>query len=819
VQPACHKGVRAALVAPLADATSPPAVSRSAPAVVPRLAATGLAPSPVPAGPSLPGAASAPGKPRARPSQIPATSAGNDGGGGPRYTSPILDVVGKSGGQSLDPTTRVDMEARLGADFSAVRVHTGDQAARSAAAISATAYTLGSDVVFGQGSFDPASHQDRHRLAHELVHVQQQRHGPVSGTDSGGGVVLSDPADSLEREAEAIAARVMASPQRAGGRGLRGGHQGRPSTRWTGARAVQRCGGLPPCDCATGEEASVHRDSADAPTVRAVRRAALTPSHDARHGDQIPPHPGTTTQPGIVQRQAVSTHDSRMPQDAALSFGPQIGPLGSTPGGFDPTQGDPVPGYEHSRKVYTDADRAAMIKKVNEREKENNGNVMAFAGDFSASIAALWGTHLTDQMSRAAAARAMVNWAKLTEAFLEEAMITVLGMGLGHIAKLTAEVFFKDHVKHLITEKVVEVFGETALKTGNESAKGKLEQDEIEKTQHELDEKTPKIANIVTELHTNLVDALNIPWADYGAWLTKGRLDQLATFRLPKIFARVDKDKIRTAAAGAIVTALHESHTNDEPPSRIGMDPTERDETSYFDDFQIISHLHIDELGALSEESTEVYVRNSSPLLNQLKGKPIGLMGQIPLFVAIAEHNPQVHDGATAYRIMGGVQKEASLRYGSSVVWRESEAELFVRLYPRERELRITRSPKSATEGSEESSGHVAVRGGGLGEHLMLLQWALGLDWEIRIIGEITDRLGDVVKRDYPRQDETGSGLGDFPVRETVPIAQQILEFWMEPGAEALISKYVVALKPDVPENRWDKDYFDKGTRRQILKR
>jgi hypothetical protein len=38
-------------------------------------------------------------------------------------------------------------------------------------------------------------------------------------------------------------------------------------------------------------------------------------------------------------------------------------------------------------------------------------------------------------------------------------------------------------------------------------------------------------------------------------------------------------------------------------------------------------------------------------------------------------------------------------------------------------------------------------------------------------------------------------------------------------GAEALISKYVAGLKPDVPEDRWDKDYFDKGTRRQILKR
>jgi Domain of unknown function (DUF4157) len=67
-------------------------------------------------------------------------------------------------------------------------------------------------LVFGHGSFDPASLQGRQRLAHELVHVQQQRHGPVSVTDTGVGVRVSDPADPFEREAEATATRVMASP-------------------------------------------------------------------------------------------------------------------------------------------------------------------------------------------------------------------------------------------------------------------------------------------------------------------------------------------------------------------------------------------------------------------------------------------------------------------------------------------------------------------------------------------------------------------------------------------------------------------------------
>ena len=167
----------------------------------------------------------------ARPSQVPVASAGKGGGELPRRASPVLEVVGKGGGRPLDPVVQADMEARLESDFSDVRIHTGATAARSAAAISAAAYTVGHDVVFGQGSFDPASHQGRHRLAHELVHVQQQRQGAVACTDSGGGVAISDPADPFEREAAATAARVMASPPlRRWGRSLRGGQQARPST-------------------------------------------------------------------------------------------------------------------------------------------------------------------------------------------------------------------------------------------------------------------------------------------------------------------------------------------------------------------------------------------------------------------------------------------------------------------------------------------------------------------------------------------------------------------------------------------------------------
>src|ERR1043165_2400398 len=74
----------------------------------------------------------------------------------------------RGSGQPLDSDTRVFMESRFGHDFSRVRVHTDRDAAQSAESIGASAYTVGSDIVFGAGAFN------RQRLAHELTHVVQQ---------------------------------------------------------------------------------------------------------------------------------------------------------------------------------------------------------------------------------------------------------------------------------------------------------------------------------------------------------------------------------------------------------------------------------------------------------------------------------------------------------------------------------------------------------------------------------------------------------------------------------------------------------------------
>ena len=125
--------------------------------------------------------------------------------------SPVHDVV-NSGGRPIEPDVREDMEARLGHDFSDVRIHDDATAADSAKAVNAHAYTVGSNVVFQRDVYDPSSAQGKTTLAHELTHVIQQRSGPVDGTSAPGGIKVSDPSDRFEREASANADRVMAGP-------------------------------------------------------------------------------------------------------------------------------------------------------------------------------------------------------------------------------------------------------------------------------------------------------------------------------------------------------------------------------------------------------------------------------------------------------------------------------------------------------------------------------------------------------------------------------------------------------------------------------
>ena len=66
------------------------------------------------------------------------------------------------------------MEPRFGADFSAVRVHTGEAAAQQSANLNAHAFTVGEHVFFGRNQYQPESVSGRELIAHELTHTIQQ---------------------------------------------------------------------------------------------------------------------------------------------------------------------------------------------------------------------------------------------------------------------------------------------------------------------------------------------------------------------------------------------------------------------------------------------------------------------------------------------------------------------------------------------------------------------------------------------------------------------------------------------------------------------
>jgi hypothetical protein len=79
------------------------------------------------------------------------------------------------GGRKLDDGMRSLMETRLAADFSRVRIHDNARAAALADMVQARAFTVDRDVFFAAGQFMPSVASGRRLLAHELVHVVQQR--------------------------------------------------------------------------------------------------------------------------------------------------------------------------------------------------------------------------------------------------------------------------------------------------------------------------------------------------------------------------------------------------------------------------------------------------------------------------------------------------------------------------------------------------------------------------------------------------------------------------------------------------------------------
>ncbi len=109
-------------------------------------------------------------------------------------------------GRPLEGDVQRELQAWVGRDLSGVRIHDGAEADTSVRELHAAAYTVGSSVVFGHGRYVPHTPAGRRLLAHELVHVVQQREAlsilPTVG----------QPHDASELAAERVAARVSPHP-------------------------------------------------------------------------------------------------------------------------------------------------------------------------------------------------------------------------------------------------------------------------------------------------------------------------------------------------------------------------------------------------------------------------------------------------------------------------------------------------------------------------------------------------------------------------------------------------------------------------------
>lgn len=123
-----------------------------------------------------------------------------DAGSGPDRRAPagLAEAQSLTAGRPLEPSARNFMEGRFGTDFGGVRVHAGAEASSAARAMDARAYTLGSDIVFGQDEYRPGTHDGRRLLAHELAHVVQQRSGAnlIQRVPKKGGIEASPPSYS-----------------------------------------------------------------------------------------------------------------------------------------------------------------------------------------------------------------------------------------------------------------------------------------------------------------------------------------------------------------------------------------------------------------------------------------------------------------------------------------------------------------------------------------------------------------------------------------------------------------------------------------------
>lgn len=113
----------------------------------------------------------------------------------------------RGGGRRLPSTLVKDMEQRLNADFSQVRVHDDPEAHTIAEQVQSTAFTLGTDIYFSPGALAIASASGKRLIAHELSHVAQSTR--LGDGTSSRRIMVGRADDPIERAADLMATAAL----------------------------------------------------------------------------------------------------------------------------------------------------------------------------------------------------------------------------------------------------------------------------------------------------------------------------------------------------------------------------------------------------------------------------------------------------------------------------------------------------------------------------------------------------------------------------------------------------------------------------------
>jgi hypothetical protein len=140
-------------------------------------------------------------------------------------------------GQPLPAGLRAKLEQALGTSLGDVRIHTDNSARDAAASVDAEAFTRGGDIYLGQTAPTIGTPAAESLLAHEVMHVEQQRHAAAVEPR------VSTAAEAAEGEAQRAGMHALAGQPAALSRGGSvAGVQRQPNQTGSGGLSITKTG-------------------------------------------------------------------------------------------------------------------------------------------------------------------------------------------------------------------------------------------------------------------------------------------------------------------------------------------------------------------------------------------------------------------------------------------------------------------------------------------------------------------------------------------------------------------------------------------------